>query len=598
MITFRNRMRFFIVIILQAYFTNVYARKSISRNSIYLEKYKNTTKFQIGDSKMIRRIIQNVFQENSQVEDGKDAVEMYSPEVIPVMDNQPLQVNIGIHLIELAKFDTLNEELTVLLEILLKWTDHRISWNPDGYGGVKVIDLPFNSVWVPQIGVFNALDGVSRFTSEDNTNKVQVFYDGRIQWEQMSSKIIKCPLAMDYFPFDLQVCLIDLWTLSDHNRISLKLDNVKDFFPAKSIVNVWSVFDTTLFNHGQEHVTYALILKRKAAFYVTDIILPCTLIALLSLFSLFIEAGHESRLQVNLTVIIAISVNQLLASQNLPISDTLTTLTIFLIIQYSLVYLALLTSLILWGIKSQLESRPLNFRPNTLAFKIIVDYTLGILVLTKFHKKYHKRSRILEEIWKIAAKKLKIIEKNRFEKNFVDPVNHWKKVAGLHKNITTVTERINKVSNPEQNFEKNFEQNHHLPEVVLAIKKAHEQVDRENFDVDTSSSCGRETPDSVLDDKNNKNTCKNVDEDQPGAKTFTIHCPESKLARLEWNLIFISVDRFFAVLYIIVLFSCLAWVLKMKDDKIQIDELLEDIEDLKSGQKELFSSLVDGSDVY
>ena len=50
----------------------------------------------------------------------------YFTDTIPVRDNKPLEINLKVHLVELAKYDTLNEQLSVLLEILLDWEDHRL----------------------------------------------------------------------------------------------------------------------------------------------------------------------------------------------------------------------------------------------------------------------------------------------------------------------------------------------------------------------------------------------------------------------------------------------------------------------------------------
>ena len=210
-------------------------RRARDSNQILPSRYRSTratrvskdanstwfTNFHIGDSKMLDKIEYDIFHQEN---------EPYFTETIPVKNNTPLEIHVTAHLIELVAYNTLNEELEVLLEVLLKWEDHRLHWDPKNYGNIEMIDLPSDMVWFPNIGVFNAIDGAARFTSEDNTNKVEVFSDGRVFWEQMSGKRIKCPMKMKNFPFDVQVCFIDIWTLTDHHRVSLKLDNSVDRF--------------------------------------------------------------------------------------------------------------------------------------------------------------------------------------------------------------------------------------------------------------------------------------------------------------------------------------------------------------------------------
>ena len=275
-----------------------------------------------------------------------------------------------------------------------------------------MIDLPYTKIWFPNIGVFNAIDGAARFTSEDNTNKVELFHNGRIIWEQMSGKLIKCPMKMKNFPFDIQVCFIDIWTLSDHFRVKLVLDNRQgrngdtEFKESKAeSLNVWSIINTTIFEHNQEHITYALILKRKSTIYITDIIIPSLLITLLSGFSMLISAGNPNRLEINLTVIVTTSVYQLMVSQNIPPTDILPVLNIYLLAQVILVYLSLVMNFVLWYVMHRLTLKKLNHRPRYWVFTIIVEWTFGFITLARFNILYNERSKLRHKIGKVSAKR-------------------------------------------------------------------------------------------------------------------------------------------------------------------------------------------------
>lgn len=35
------------------------------------------------------------------------------------------------------------------------WVDYKLRWNPEKYGGIKVIRLPHDSIWLPDILLYN-----------------------------------------------------------------------------------------------------------------------------------------------------------------------------------------------------------------------------------------------------------------------------------------------------------------------------------------------------------------------------------------------------------------------------------------------------------
>lgn len=37
---------------------------------------------------------------------------------------------------------------------LQEWIDHKLSWNPEEYGGITAIRVPSESLWLPDIVLF------------------------------------------------------------------------------------------------------------------------------------------------------------------------------------------------------------------------------------------------------------------------------------------------------------------------------------------------------------------------------------------------------------------------------------------------------------
>lgn len=40
-----------------------------------------------------------------------------------------------------------------------KWFDYKLQWNPDDYGGVEMLYVPSEHIWLPDIVLYNNWDG-------------------------------------------------------------------------------------------------------------------------------------------------------------------------------------------------------------------------------------------------------------------------------------------------------------------------------------------------------------------------------------------------------------------------------------------------------
>ncbi|VDK18503.1 unnamed protein product [Anisakis simplex] len=97
----------------------------------------------------------------------------YNKNVRPVKNaSDALVVKFGANLFRLIDVDEVNEVLTtslwleivssqsytvVLLYTLSvkQWTDSKLSWNPEDWGGTKKIHIPSDEIWIPDILLYN-----------------------------------------------------------------------------------------------------------------------------------------------------------------------------------------------------------------------------------------------------------------------------------------------------------------------------------------------------------------------------------------------------------------------------------------------------------
>ena len=157
-----------LLLIFAPFLNNSHADRKIHQNSRQKRDYED---FVVGDASNMDKLTKYLFNNQTRP---------YNPEIIPVTNHQPITIFIQLYLIEIVQFDTLNQELQALLKIFLDWEDYRLNWDDEleRFGNISRIDAAYSKVWFPNVGVTNSADGSARFTTEDNTNKIEVNSEG------------------------------------------------------------------------------------------------------------------------------------------------------------------------------------------------------------------------------------------------------------------------------------------------------------------------------------------------------------------------------------------------------------------------------------
>ncbi|KFO36408.1 Neuronal acetylcholine receptor subunit beta-3 [Fukomys damarensis] len=157
----------------------------------------------------------------------------YQKWVRPVLNaNDTVKVYFGLKISQLVDVDEKNQLMTTNVWLKQEWTDHKLRWNPDEYGGIRSIKVPSESLWLPDIVLFENADG--RFEVSLMT-KVIVKSNGTVTWTPPASYKSSCTMDVTFFPFDRQNCSMKFgsWTY-DGTMVDLILinENVdrKDFF--------------------------------------------------------------------------------------------------------------------------------------------------------------------------------------------------------------------------------------------------------------------------------------------------------------------------------------------------------------------------------
>ncbi|XP_069937061.1 neuronal acetylcholine receptor subunit beta-4-like, partial [Cherax quadricarinatus] len=105
-------------------------------------------------------------------------------------------------------------------EMIMKWKDYNLKWNPDDYNGTTSIRIPYRNIWFPDIILVNTADS-NYEASVLNTNAI-ITHQGEVELLSHAILTTVCLMDVQWYPFDQQTCRLTFasWTY-DNTKIRL-----------------------------------------------------------------------------------------------------------------------------------------------------------------------------------------------------------------------------------------------------------------------------------------------------------------------------------------------------------------------------------------
>ncbi|XP_049721456.1 neuronal acetylcholine receptor subunit beta-3 [Elephas maximus indicus] len=251
----------------------------------------------------------------------------YQKWVRPVLNsNDTIKVYFGLKISQLVDVDEKNQLMTTNVWLKQEWTDHKLCWNPDEYGGIHSIKVPSESLWLPDIVLFENADG--RFEGSLMT-KVIVKHNGTVVWTPPASYKSSCTMDVTFFPFDRQNCSMKFgsWTY-DGTMVDLILinENVdrKDFFDNGE----WEILNAKGMKGNRREglysypfITYSFVLRRLPLFYTLFLIIPCLGLSFLTVLVFYLPSDEGEKLSLSTSVLVSLTVFLLVIEEIIPSSS-------------------------------------------------------------------------------------------------------------------------------------------------------------------------------------------------------------------------------------------------------------------------------------
>ncbi|POI32964.1 hypothetical protein CIB84_003284 [Bambusicola thoracicus] len=168
------------------------------------------------------------------------------------------------------------------IDSLQEWMDHKLSWNPEEYGGITAIRVPSESLWLPDIVLFEKQNCSMKFGSwtydgsmvdlilvDENVDRKDFFDNG--EWEILNAKGMK--------------------------------GNRKDGL------------------YSYPFVTYSFVLRRLPLFYTLFLIIPCLGLSFLTVLVFYLPSDEGEKLSLSTSVLVSLTVFLLVIEEIIPSSS-------------------------------------------------------------------------------------------------------------------------------------------------------------------------------------------------------------------------------------------------------------------------------------
>ncbi|CAM6032107.1 unnamed protein product, partial [Sphagnum compactum] len=289
-----------------------------------------------------------------------DLLSNYNRLIRPVVNNtEALTVGLGLKITQLIEVNLKNQVVTTNLWVLQKWTDYKLKWDPEEYGGVEMLYVPSEQIWLPDIVLYNNWDGNYEVTL---MTKATLKYTGEVFWEPPAIYKSSCEMNVEYFPYDEQICFMKFgsWT---YNGAQVDLKHL-DQQPGSNIVPIgidltefylsveWDVLEIPACRNEEYYpgipepfadITFKLTMRRKTLFYTVNLMIPIVGITFLTVLVFYLPADAGEKVTLSISILVSLTVFFLLLAEIIPP----TSLAVPLLGKY-LLFTMMLVSLSVW----------------------------------------------------------------------------------------------------------------------------------------------------------------------------------------------------------------------------------------------------------
>ncbi|WAQ93627.1 LGC4-like protein, partial [Mya arenaria] len=254
----------------------------------------------------------------------RDLFVAYDKRVRPATHwSKPVNTTYGVALAQIIDVDEKNQIITTNCWLNQNWLDPKLRWEPQKYGNITVIGVPYTDIWKPDVVLYNNADSSSTVTSI--SSNVIIHYSGNVTWLSMSIFRSSCSIDVKYFPYDVQNCTMSFasWSfgIDQLNILSHSTEgDVSNYVHSSE----WSLLEYTPRRQLEKFsccpddvpfMKYDIVIKRRPLFYLFNMVMPCILITLVALLGFYMPPESGEKVSMGITTLLSIVVFLMIVSE-------------------------------------------------------------------------------------------------------------------------------------------------------------------------------------------------------------------------------------------------------------------------------------------
>ncbi|XP_029954732.1 5-hydroxytryptamine receptor 3A-like, partial [Salarias fasciatus] len=220
--------------------------------------------------------------------------------------------------------------------------------------GIENISLPSDKLWKPDITIEEMTE-----TDKAPPPYLTINNMGEVEVQDDQVLVSTCRMHIYQFPFDIQNCNLTFKSVA-HTIRDIRLQPSDNSSEATEwsrdlmrtqyewlFMNMAVTYLNTSDRFGQDFVVYTITMKRKPVLYIVNFLLPVLFFLCLDLSSFLISDNGGEKLSFKVTVLLAVTVLQLILNEILPSSSNrIPLIAVYCIGIFALMMLSLLETIL------------------------------------------------------------------------------------------------------------------------------------------------------------------------------------------------------------------------------------------------------------
>lgn len=261
----------------------------------------------------------------------------------------PTILYVDMQLVSINDIDEVKEKMTTNVMLELGWMDTYLQWNPIFYNDIEYLYIPQSDIWKPDIALENGYTKIKELGYSNHLTTVD--YQGIVFWNPSEVFETKCSIDIEYFPFDKQVCSIELgvWTsrLSD---IDVEVGTSGILLDEYQENGEWEITKTSAIATQTKAdgalVKFTIEVQRKPSYILYNMVLPVLLLSFLATFTFVLPVECGEKMGFCMTVYLAFAVFLTIVSGQLPASSSQSLLSKYLVFLVTMGTLIIMISVV------------------------------------------------------------------------------------------------------------------------------------------------------------------------------------------------------------------------------------------------------------